>query len=233
MSHGLAVSGTYVYSKSIDDASSIGGGGGVVVQNPFDLPAERGLSSFDRRHTLNLTYTWSSPSRANRWLKDWTLQGIVALQSGTPLTARVLGNISDTGGTGSVGSGRASATGLPVVCCGQFFDLAAFTIPATGQFGNAGRNVIEGPGVFSINSSISRSISLSERRRLEFRLEANNVTNHVNYTSVSTAMYTVSGSANAGTGLLTFNNSFGAYNNANSNFIYNQRQIQLGARFNF
>jgi hypothetical protein len=63
--------------------------------------------------------------------------------------------------------------------------------------------------------------------------ESFNLPNHVNYTSVSTAMYTVSGSANAGAGLLTFNNSFGAYNNANSNFIYNPRQIQLGARFNF
>ena len=51
--------------------------------------------------------------------------------------------------------------------------------------------------------------------------------------TVSGASGNPTGVANAGAGLLTFNNSFGAYNNANSNFIYNPRQIQLGARFNF
>ena len=52
MAHGIAVSGTYTFSKSIDDASSIGGGGSVVAQNPFDIAADRGLSSFDQRHKL-------------------------------------------------------------------------------------------------------------------------------------------------------------------------------------
>ncbi|HYL98773.1 MAG TPA: hypothetical protein VEZ90_07440, partial [Blastocatellia bacterium] len=61
-------------------------------------------------------------------------------------------------------------------------------IPVPGQFGNAGRNTIEGPGTFSLNSSLSRSINLSERRRLEFRLEANNLTNHVNYTNLATVV---------------------------------------------
>jgi hypothetical protein len=46
-------------------------------------------------------------------------------------------------------------------------------------------------------------------------------------------MYTVGGTVASGAGTLTFNNDFGAYNNANSNFIYNPRRIQLGARFNF
>jgi len=46
---GIAVSATYAYSKSIDDASSIGGGGTIVAQNPFDIAADRGLSSFDQR----------------------------------------------------------------------------------------------------------------------------------------------------------------------------------------
>ncbi len=50
LAKGISLNATYIYSKSIDDASSIGGGGVVVAQNPFDISADRGLSSFDQRH---------------------------------------------------------------------------------------------------------------------------------------------------------------------------------------
>jgi hypothetical protein len=188
MRRGLGFNAIYIFGKSIDNSSTFGGAGNTVAQDANDLRAERGLSSFDQRHKFTFTSTLSSPARQNRWLKDWTLQGTVNLASSTPLTARVLGNQADTGGTGSLGSGRADATGLSADCCGAFFNPAAFTIPIPGQFGNAGRNTIEGPGTFSLNSSISRSINLSERRRLEFRLEANNLTNHVNYTNLATVV---------------------------------------------
>jgi hypothetical protein len=188
MRRGLGFNAIYTFGKSIDNSSTFGGAGNTVAQDANNLRAERGLSSFDQRHKFTLNSTLSSPARQNRWLKDWTLQGTVNLASGTPLTARVLGNQADTGGTGSVGSGRADATGLSIGCCGAFFNPASFTIPIPGQFGNAGRNTIEGPGTFSLNSSIARSINLSERRRLEFRLEANNLTNHVNYTNLATVV---------------------------------------------
>jgi carboxypeptidase family protein len=195
MRRGVGFQGTYTFGKSIDNSSTFGGAGNTVAQNDKDLHAERGLSSFDHRHVFNLTTTWSSSNRNPKWwLKDWTLQGTMALSSGSPLTARVLGNLSDTGGTGAVGSGRADATGTSVDCCGLFFNPAAFTIPPSGRFGDAGRNTIEGPGTFSLNSSLGRSIALSERRRIEFRLEANNLTNHVNYTNV----YTVVNASNFG-----------------------------------
>lgn len=188
MRRGVGFQAFYTFGKSIDNSSTFGGAGNTVAQNDKDLHAERGLSSFDHRHTFNLSSTWSSPNRTNKWLKDWTLQGSTNLTSGSPMTARVLGNQSDTGGTGAVGSGRADATGLGVDCCGLFFNPAAFTIPPSGRFGNAGRNTIEGPGTFSINSSLGRSIPLSERRRIEFRMEATNLTNHVNYTNVYTTV---------------------------------------------
>jgi hypothetical protein len=188
MRRGIGFNAIYTFGKSIDDSSTFGGAGNTVAQNANDLRAERGLSSFDQRHKFNFASTLSSPIRENRWLKDWALQGTVALATGTPFTARVLGNQADTGGTGSIGSGRADATGLPLECCGLFFNPAAFTIPVPGQFGNAGRNTIEGPSTFSLNASIGRSINLSERRRLEFRLETTNLTNHVNLTSFGTVV---------------------------------------------
>jgi hypothetical protein len=123
-------------------------------------------------------------------LKDWQLSGSLTAQTGTPLTARVLGNsaiaLSETDG---VGSSRAEATGLSLSSAGDFFNRAAFTIPSPGEFGNAGRNTIIGPGLFALNLSFGRSFQLDEsRRRLEFRIEAKNALNTVNVTNIDTVV---------------------------------------------
>jgi hypothetical protein len=96
----------------------------------------------------------------------------------------VLGNRSDSGGTGAVGSSRADATGLPID--GEpFFNLAAFTLPPASRFGNAGRNTIPGPGSFTGNMSLGRGFRFKETRRgMDIRVEANNVFNTVNISRV-------------------------------------------------
>jgi len=199
MARGVSANLLYVYSKSIDNASTLGGGAAVVGQNDKDLRAERGRSSFDQRHSLSLFYVVGSRVRdggtvlaSSRWLarilRAWSLSGGITAGSGTPLTARVLGNLADTGGTGAVGSGRADATGLPVRSQTGFFNLAAFTAPRPGAFGNAGRNTIDGPTRLTLNLSLARTIQLGERRMLEFRVDSQNFTNHVSYTSLSTVV---------------------------------------------
>ena len=94
------------------------------------------------------------------------------------------------------GSGRANATGVSLASDTGFFNPAAFTIPPLGQFGNAGRNTIPGPDLFSVNMGFGRAFAFDEsRRRFEVRMEANNVFNHVNYTNVNTVVNAI----NAGT----------------------------------
>jgi hypothetical protein len=192
----------YTFSKSIDDSSTFGGAGNTVAQNANDLSAERGLSSFDRRHVLTMNYQFNSPvggrngmfqnsALLQKALKDWTLSGAITAETGTPLTARVLGNLADTGGTGSIGSGRADATGLSVSSGSGFFSPAAFTLPLAGEFGNAGRNTIPGPGLFVMNLSLSRNISLGERKRLEARVDGTNILNHVNISNVGTVVNSI------------------------------------------
>src|SRR5208283_4263322 len=186
---GISVNGTYTFSKSIDNSSTFGGAGNTVAQNPNDISAERGLSSFDQRHTLNLNYIITAPKSNHAILSDWTLSGGISATSGTPFTARVLGNQSNIGGTGSVGSGRAEATGLPIEDGIGSFNLLAFTVPAPGTLGDAARNTIPGLPQWSWNSAIGRSFRFSETRRsLEFRLEGTNILNHVNYTSIGTVV---------------------------------------------
>jgi hypothetical protein len=88
-----------------------------------------------------------------------------------------------------VGSARAEATGLPVTSSTGFFDLAAFAVPASGTFGDAGRNTIPGPDLISVNLSFGRSFQFGEsRRRLELRFETTNALNQVNYTSINTVV---------------------------------------------
>jgi hypothetical protein len=192
----------YALAKSIDNSSTFGGAGNTVAQDDHNLAAERGLSSFDRRHVLSLTYQLQSPvggrnailqghAVAQKALKDWTLSGTVQLQSGTPLTARVLGNVADTGGTGSIGSGRADATGLPVTGGTGYFNPLAFAIPPAGRFGDAGRNTIPGPVSWVMNLSLARSITLAERKNLEIRIDADNFLNHSNITNLGTVVNAV------------------------------------------
>src|SRR5260370_18663674 len=61
MAKGLGLSGQYVFSKSIDDASSIGGGGSVVAQDPFDISVDLGLCSIDQRHQFTGTWVYELP----------------------------------------------------------------------------------------------------------------------------------------------------------------------------
>lgn len=202
---GISFGAFYQFAKSIDDSSTFGGAGNTVAQNWLDIAAERGLSSFDVRHEFTGNFVWTSPvagpgshmaadSKAGRLLKDWQVSGALTAQTGNPLTARVLGNTQQLAQTGGVGKGRAEATGEPVSTGSGFFNLDAFTVPASGLYGDAGRNTIPGPGTFNLNLAFARSFNLSERRRLEFRLESNNVLNHVNYTN----LYTVVNAVNYG-----------------------------------
>lgn len=196
-SKGLAWTALYTFAKSIDNATSVGGAGNVVVQDDRNYAAERGLSSFDRRHSLAFNTTVMSPFGKNgyflrepenkfaRLFESWLLTFATTARSGTPFTARVLGNVADAAGTGATGSGRASATGLPV-SGGQWFNTAAFGIPAAGTFGNAGRNTIPGPAFFTASASLGRTFRLgdSTRQRLELRMEAENLLNRVNITGL-------------------------------------------------
>lgn len=204
---GFSASAYYTFSKSIDDASSVGGAGHTVAQNTFNLAAERGLSVFDVRHRLLINEIYEFPfGRRKRFLNrggpvadvlaDWRIFGNTSIQSGIPYTANVRGNQSAGGGLGAYFSGRAEATGLPVSLPSsarstlEFFNTAAFTLPPSGEFGNAGRNTIEGPGTINFNMSLMRMLTVSEQKgvRLNFRIEANNIFNHPNFNGIATTV---------------------------------------------
>lgn len=172
---GLGFVAAYRFSKSIDDATLIS----VLPQDSHNLRAERGLSDFNVKHRLVFSTTYDLP--ALPYIRSWQLQTIGTLQSGMPLSA-VLG--TDIAGTGSPIVNRPNLVSNPNVSHpspSQFFDPAAFQIPDSGQFGNSGRNVIIGPGIWNVDMALMRSLRVSDAVRAQFRADFYNVLNHPNF----------------------------------------------------
>jgi hypothetical protein len=207
MSKGLGVSAVYVFSKSIDDASSIGGGGEVVVQNPFNLPGDRGLSSFDQTHKFTGNWIYDVPFGDGRRfvttgpmshvLGGWQWSGSFTIASGLYFTPRVLGASVDIN-RGVSGSQRANVVagqplGISNPTMSEWFNTAAFCVPGPGcaggtTYGDAGRNIILGPAQFTFNMSLNKTIVILESRSLDLRLTANNIFNTPYFSSINTVV---------------------------------------------
>jgi trimeric autotransporter adhesin len=205
-SQGFTVQGIYTFAKSLDNASTIGGSSGVVVQNDDNFAAERGLSSFDIRHQVRLFSMYELPfGERKRWAQhgwsehvfgNWRIMNVLTWQTGTPYTALVGGNASDRTGTGANFSERPDQVGDPNlgICGGSplaFFNTAAFALPPSSRFGDAARTTIEGPCTFNWNVSLAKSFLFgpSDRQhRFEARWEVQNLTNTPNFNGLSTLL---------------------------------------------
>ncbi|MGB7331831.1 MAG: TonB-dependent receptor [Terriglobales bacterium] len=230
LASGFAIGGTYTFSKSLDDASSIGagatsgsntpglgaggtgaagagtstnGGAANVAQNPFDLSAERGLSSFNQTHKFTADYLLELPfGHDKRWLTgntpwravlgDWQWSGDWTIASGLPFTPRFLNNRCDVNG-GTNGTLRPNvvpgqSASLPNPSITEWFNTAAFSAQITCTYGNARRNSIIGPGSKVFDMAFTKVFPLKEARVLEFRAQATNIFNLVNYSSIDTSV---------------------------------------------
>ena len=83
---------------------------------------------------------------------------------------------------------QSSVTGLPVISTSGYFNTAAFTVPAPGTFGDAGRDTIPGIPQFSLTASFFRSFRIDDKRRIEFRIDSTNPMNHPYITRINTTV---------------------------------------------
>jgi hypothetical protein len=180
---------SYVWSKSIDDASGFFNSAGDpnFPQDSFNVAAERGLSNFDTRHRLSVSYAYELPIfKGRKYLGGWQTFGVVAWQSGRPFTVALLPDIDNSGtGRASLGFGnndRPNVIGNPDGnrTPERWFNTSAFSFPAPGRFGNAGRNILTGPRFANVNFSLVKDTALSETFKLQLRAEAFNLFNHTN-----------------------------------------------------
>lgn len=185
-SKGYSILANYTFARSIDNGSTDAFGG---AQNHNDWSPEKGLSDFDLRHRFVTSFLWELPSPkggAGKWLLGgWQFNGIFTLSAGRPFNVT---SGTDRAVTGS-GTQRPNLVGDPYLDKGRskdellrmYFNPAAFALPATGTFGNSGRNTMTGPGSYNLDSSMFRMFPIRESVKLQFRAEFFNTLNHANF----------------------------------------------------
>ena len=179
---------SYTLGESRDQAPEHLSASSGRPQNGRDLASWEGPSDFDVRHRFVGSFVAELPFGAgHRWLTSgpgaailggWTLSGIYTARSGLPFT------VSQS--TNNVGAG---ATGLPNVVgdpegertVDNWFNVAAFELVPSGQFGNAGRNTVRGPRYLTFDTSLQRRFGLPGRADAVVRWDVFNVTNRANF----------------------------------------------------
>ena len=191
-SQGVSFLAGYSWSKVIDGSSN-DQGGGEGADNPFNLRSMRGRSNFDVGQRFIMSFSAELPfgkgkaiggdmSRAaDLFVGGWQVQGIVTWQGGfpfTPVIASDPANVAfsyarrpDVIGTGKVSECRPE----------QCFNIADFRVPAAFTIGNAGRNILRGPGINNWDLAILKNFNFTERVYLQFRAEAFNAFNHTQF----------------------------------------------------
>ncbi len=219
-SKGFQFLASYTWSHTLDVSTDSNGGGAPMI--PYDWRADYGNSNWDLRHRFVASYVWDIPffKGANGLLRNvlgnWEINGITTLQTGFPFN---VGYGTDTANTSSGGTNRPNLVGPPSDNCGDghltnCIDPTAFAIPPFYSYGNAGRNILYGPHLFTTDLSLFKNFQIHERARLEIRFEAFNVTNSPEFSNPNATFGTA------------------AFGSITSTSIDN-REIQLGAKFVF
>jgi hypothetical protein len=225
--HGLYFLSAFTYSKAINDLPEICCSA-PFAQNSYDLAAERGRADFDQTLRWVLSFDYELPfggagshlsnRAADAAFGGWHLGGIYTLASGFPFSPYLNDDTSNTGTQGIPRPDQLRNGNLPRSqrTPAHWFDVNAFTPPSGFAFGNAGRNVLTGPGQNVFDWSLRKEFALTERQRLEFRAEFFNAFNHPNFAQPDNFVDDGPGSA----GVIT-------------SLAIPMRQIQFGLKYSF
>lgn len=186
-SNGLSFLASYTWSHSIDGASVFFGSGAnattIFPQDNYNLAAERGNSDFDIRQRLSWSFTYEVPvlrSLPKVLGEGWQVGGILTLQTGQPFSVLTGKGLSGTG----LGNDRPDLVGDPNAgprTVQKWFNTAAFVDNQSLTFGNAGRNIVVGPGYRDFDFSVLKNMKLGEKANAQFRAEFFNITNHPSF----------------------------------------------------
>ncbi|MBL8240431.1 MAG: TonB-dependent receptor [Bryobacterales bacterium] len=209
LARAFTVTASYTFSKSIDNASS-DRGGSDVPPNTKNAAIERGVSDFDRTHILTASYIYSVPRITRQriggfLLNGWQLSGITRINSGPPFDVVMSQDVAGIGATQNQRPNLIAPVTYPKTV-DEWFSVASFGRPASGTFGNLGRNTLRRPGIHRWDASIMKNFHLTEKRDryFQFRAEFFNAPNHPSFTTVGTTLTTVAA------GVDPTQNSFGA-----------------------
>jgi len=195
-------------------------------QNPYDLNAEIASSDFDVRHTFNFSGLYHLPlGKGQRFFGNWgrpeellmggwQLNGIFAMRSGSPI------NVITAGGVQACPGMRPNLVGDPTLpkdkrTLAEYFNTAAFMAPTGGQCvpGDAGRNILTGPGFVNADLSLFKDFAISESARLQTRFEFFNATNTPHFSNPNSD--------------LSYSSNFGSITRTSGNMRIVQAAVKL------
>ena len=222
-SNGLQFNMNYTWQKSLDGQSSLAES--QKTQDPFNRRADYSRSTWDINHVYSFGYLYEMPfGRGRKWgtnwvkagdllLGGWALMGATRLETGPPINVSLGVDRANTGRS----TQRPNLSGDPNAgprTVDEWFNRAAFSMPAQYTFGNAGAFITDADGIISLDIALEKKFQIHEQHAVEFRTEFFNMPNTVNFGDPTAAM-----------------------NNANFGRITTQRtpprQIQFGLRYRF
>jgi len=226
VTRGLRFTSTYTWGHAIDDRPS------TKVQDNTNMHAERADSDFDVRHRWTVNGVYNIPSSyaqsygrfARSILSGWSFSGISMFQGGRPFSVMIPQDISGAGNGPAPANRPNLVSGVNWRPTNQgpdsWINPMAFSIPVTGTFGSAGRNVLRGPKYYNLDLALLKDAHPTERVTMQFRAEFFNILNHPNFAPPN-ALFDASSPTGGST--------FGVI----SSTISPERQIQLGLRVGF
>jgi len=216
---GFFLTTSYTWSKGLNFADDDGG-----LAIPMGPALNKGRMSDNRTHVFTQSYMWSLPfGKGKRYVQNgvanwlaggWQIQGLFSAMTGSWFSPGVSGVVNAPGNAdrpnliapiryvSNTGPGQ------------QYFDVSSFAIPTQNTLGNAGRNIIQGPGFGNFDAALHRNFQIRERMQLALRLESFNFTNTAHYNNPN-------GNAQSP--------QFGQINGAEQD----QRQFQIGLTLRF
>lgn len=201
--------------------------------DPLGNPdANYGNSNFNVPNRVVLWGMLQYPGKSNTWMRfisdGWHINPVLQWQNGLPYSAGVSGTQPSVG---SANNQKAASSGMN-------------GSGSSGYLLQLGRNSFKYPNTTVLDCRVQKDLRISEKYNLELLGEFFNLLNHQNVTGISATAYSINGTATSttpanalvyqpqqGAGVNAF--GFGAVTNSNSNFVYSQRQVQLGIKLDF
>ena len=187
---GLQFQTSYTYGRSTDNRSGSGGrqefrNGQARAFDPYNIDLDWGRSDFDIRHNAVVNVSYDLPFSGSRIAEGWQISTVATFASGVPFSPIIPGDSDRDGSTDNVNrpdvvsgvSTKPSGGRTPE----QWYNPEAFVFPGAGFRGNAGRNILEGPGLAVVDFSLVKLTRLANGTNLQLRFEVFNLLNRANF----------------------------------------------------
>jgi hypothetical protein len=193
--NGFFLAGNYMYSHALNDGS-VGAGDADAAQNVACFRCDYASSDFDSRLSGTVSAVYELPfGRGRRYFNGgtaahllaggWSVTSLLSARSGFPVNVTLSRSSTELPDGNNVDQRPNRVPGVPLYLgsrgISHWINPAAFSLPAVGAWGNAGRNLLTGPPLWQNDSAVEKNFHITERNSVLFRAEAFNLFNRAQY----------------------------------------------------